>query len=449
MFVYVNQFRIKYVAFWHMYYILHISRDVIYIALPSHLELRTLTTFFHSPFSQDCETKNIFFDCSTSTSRENPECAMDVTTCVRPTHAIYSVLLNRYITPIEMLSVQGIWRCDSENLSAWNSMVANGRLAQSLAGNGFSATVAQAAFLTSLVECDAWRDVIHREDPSEPQGSLVTREQSVEQPVEQSVEQSSAPHPHHLAVKRRLRKKTTLVPVSKKNRRGVGAGNKNSKGKKPMATIWQKEFIMVEYEKAKAEGKKKPIKSVEDLPGYHPGCVYPSKWGGQRVAQQWTLLCKTAPALMKKHKEIPNCLRRLLDIKKMKHAVSSLNAIDQIHMPVPLQTVVEDMLMDRILLGEEINMQYAKHVLIFCTELWNSVVSSMSEAIGPACLEMIKRDDARLAELPEDQLQIKVNELTERAARLLKPIKISPNDSTLLTFVDNGTGCSKCGNNGT
>ena len=58
----------------------------------------------------------------------------------------------------------------------------------------------------------------------------------------------------------------------------------------------------------------------------------------------------------------------------MKHAVSSLNAIDQIHMPVPLQTVVEDMLMDRILLGEEINMQYAKHVLIFCTELWNSVV---------------------------------------------------------------------------
>ena len=64
MFVYVNQFRIKYVAFWHMYYILHISRDVIYIALPSHLELRTLTTFFHSPFSQDCETKNIFFDCS-------------------------------------------------------------------------------------------------------------------------------------------------------------------------------------------------------------------------------------------------------------------------------------------------------------------------------------------------------------------------------------------------
>ena len=186
MFFYVNQFRIKYVAFWHMYYILHIWRDVIYIALPSHLELRTLTTFFHSPFSQDCETKNIFFDCSTSTSRENPECAMDVTTCVRPTHAIYSVLLNRYITPIEMLSVQGIWRCDSENLSAWNSMVANGRLAQSLAGNGFSATVAQAAFLTSLVECDAWRDVIHREDPSEPQGSLVTREQSVKQSVEQS-----------------------------------------------------------------------------------------------------------------------------------------------------------------------------------------------------------------------------------------------------------------------
>ena len=122
---------------------------------------------------------------------------MDVTTCVRPTHAIYSVLLNRYITPIEMLSVQGIWRCDSENLSAWNSMVANGRLAQSLAGNGFSATVAQAAFLTSLVECDAWRDVIHREDPSEPQGSLVTREQSVEQPVEQSVETiiSSTPAP--------------------------------------------------------------------------------------------------------------------------------------------------------------------------------------------------------------------------------------------------------------
>ena len=103
-----------------------------------------------------------------------------LSTCLAPTHSVFSTLLGRRLLPIEHLSLQGIWRCDAENLEAFDTMVANQSLAKSLAGNSFSATVAQCAFLASLITCPAWIDLgpnsptksiqPHHEEPSNSEG---------------------------------------------------------------------------------------------------------------------------------------------------------------------------------------------------------------------------------------------------------------------------------------
>ena len=104
---------------------------------------------------------NVFFDASTSVSRSESqiECALDVATCVRPTHGIYSVRLGRYLHAEELLACQGIWRVDSENMQVWDAMVKREKFAQNMAGNSFSATVCQANFLTCLIACDGWREL--------------------------------------------------------------------------------------------------------------------------------------------------------------------------------------------------------------------------------------------------------------------------------------------------
>ena len=100
---------------------------------------------------------NVFVD--TASSLAWGESAVDVSTCLAPTHMVYSVMLKRFLEPSEHLSLQGIWRYDAENLQAFDSMAANQRLARDLAGNSFTGTVCQAAFLSCLVSCPAWREI--------------------------------------------------------------------------------------------------------------------------------------------------------------------------------------------------------------------------------------------------------------------------------------------------
>ena len=86
-----------------------------------------------------------------------------------------------------------------------------------------------------------------------------------------------------------------------------------------MATIRQKNEIFLAFQKAKSSGVEYPIKEVEKqkLPGCFAGCMFESKWGVARREQTWELLCATAPAMCKKHKELPNSLRRILGFEAM------------------------------------------------------------------------------------------------------------------------------------
>ena len=83
---------------------------------------------------------------------------------------------------------------------------------------------------------------------------------SVAAPPSQPGEASTVPDPSRLAIPtRRLRKKTTLIPVPQKKRRRTEnlKGNPKGTGKKQMATIAEKEKIMSTYLRAVKEGVKK------------------------------------------------------------------------------------------------------------------------------------------------------------------------------------------------
>ena len=93
---------------------------------------------------------NVFVDLSTSESR-GPEFAVGVSTCIRPTHPIYSTLRKRVLSGKELLSLQGVWAHDMENPEALVELMKDHTLACSFAGNAFSTTVLQAKLIASLV----------------------------------------------------------------------------------------------------------------------------------------------------------------------------------------------------------------------------------------------------------------------------------------------------------
>lgn len=177
----------------------------------------------------------------------------------------------------------------------------------------------------------------------------------------------------------RLRKKTTLHPApAPKPKQGTVGGNSSAKGKKRMASIFEKEAIMAAYETAVKNGDRKPVKAIEKMPGYFPGCVYPSKWGSVRQHQQWAVLVQTAPKICKKFKELPNSLRMILrlDLKKGGFANQELwmtKATKTI--PPALETAFESLVVERIDLGEEVSITYIKNMLLEGCRVWNRVVS--------------------------------------------------------------------------
>jgi len=404
------------------------------------------------PLYKASGTTNVFIDCASSIDYE--EAAVDVSTCLAPTHSVFSTLLGRRLLPIEHLSLQGIWRCDAENLEAFDTMVANQSLAKSLAGNSFSATVAQCAFLASLITCPAWIDLgpnsptksiqPHHEEPSNSEGlgqelCKEVHDQSIVPETshsKESEEHGDARCSHQvgcLVPTKRLRKKTTLVPISPKKNRNVGrVGNHQAKGKKPMVSITAKERIMRTYYEAVSRGDKKPTHAVKGLPGYFPGCVFESKWGRVRREQHWEIFVHTAPRICAKHKELPNCLRRILKMKTMKHSTESTQCTEQIHLPHALKTAVESMVMSRLELGEEVTMAYVQNTLEHGVKLWNTVVNSMQDSVPEKCLQMLKSRDSEFAELDGPELETRVNKMVETLQSVLKPINLKGNDDSIL-----------------
>ena len=98
---------------------------------------------------------NVFLDTSTSASR-HPEYAIDVLTCVKPSHSIYSHGLGRFVSTKEMFLAQGLFPDNCECPNVVHEMIARESDAQKLAGNAMSSTCLQAKLLSSLVHSHGW-----------------------------------------------------------------------------------------------------------------------------------------------------------------------------------------------------------------------------------------------------------------------------------------------------
>lgn len=403
-------------------------------------------------------------DCSSSLDYQ--ESALDVSTCLAPTHGVFSVYLERRLLPEEHLSLQGIWRCDAESVEAYDELVNlnNGKLAKDIAGNSFSATVAQAAFITSLITCDAWRDIGTDRSAQQTHSSTVVVESSavVEPPQLKEAGDTNRSTKNLLVPTRRLRRKTTLVdsrsvkrqriikknddkkrtsaaaPVITKFRQDKShSGNKRATGKKPMVSITQKYKIMSKYEEALNRGDKHPVKAVEDMPGYFSGCVYESKWGHVYREQRWDVFAHTAPRLCQQFKELPNALRRILKMKTMKHGDGSSEQCQSesyTSLPGPLKSAIETMLLARIDSGEEINIHYVQKLMQMAIGLWNQSVQDVKADISERCMDYIRQQDDNLSRMSPAEVDSNVNNMIDSIQKRLKPVDVKQTDGAIMSL---------------
>ena len=79
-------------------------------------------------------TPNVFMDLASGKDR-NPEFAENVSTCVRPSHKVYSNILERPLCVKELWNCQGLFESAFPNPIAVHNMMENPKDAQDLAGH--------------------------------------------------------------------------------------------------------------------------------------------------------------------------------------------------------------------------------------------------------------------------------------------------------------------------
>lgn len=407
--------------------------------------------------SKEGKGTNVFVDMSTSLKPGRLESCVEASTCITPTHPIYSAQLGRYLQPKELLGLQAVWRVDAENPAAFDTM-ANSSLSQDLAGNGMTGTVVQAVFLSALASSHAVVDLQSQCAPppsSSSQGAADAGMMIVEAESPGNGEGPSPTAPSGRGRKRKFKRRdkqeNVEVPARRargkqsmpmlsvgppKKKRGVGKGNQNAPGKRPMVSIWDKEVICKEHEKAVARGSKHPAKDVEKLglKGYYPGCTMRSKWGAIRESQQWSLLCAAAPKLCRAKKELPNSLRRVIQYKTLKRGTAQTSEKYSM-LPFALKQVVEEMVSERIDLGEEVGLPFVQNTIVWCTNLWNESIDTIRNMIAEKGIKMLKDQDAELAKLPERELDDLFGSIAERADKVLVPVKLCKTDGALQSLV--------------
>lgn len=108
-----------------------------------------------------CESRRVSlssatFDTSTSRSRK-PEFAIDMLTCIRPSHRIWAFGPKRYVDPQEMLKAHGVFAQELPNPSALQDLTSS--QAHDFAGHAFSTSALVAKVLCTMVNANAWRQL--------------------------------------------------------------------------------------------------------------------------------------------------------------------------------------------------------------------------------------------------------------------------------------------------
>ena len=115
---------------------------------------------------------------------------------------------------------------------------------------------------------------------------------------------------------------------------------------------------------------------------------------------RWDLFVEIAPKQAKGMSEIPNRLRNLLGVP-LKHHNGKFKVSEGTHtIPQPLALAIEELLLERIQLGEEVSFDYAWEVVQQAVTEWNSQLEALTnavrESLGPQFLRHHDQD------LPED-----------------------------------------------
>lgn len=299
-------------------------------------------------------------------------------------------------------------------------------------GNAFTGTVVQAAFLASLITAPGWdkicktpsrkRDVPAANPAPESKRQRLPKPDTTAvgevtiSPKRQRVEDQREDRPEavdnsgaSLPVSRSCGQPSKPgIPIVRRRIRGkqhptgdlfgkqggsktwriypTKAGTKKTRqGKKKCLTIWDKEKMFEVFDKLKEQENANIHKHFKsrNFKGYFKGCFNWQHWGKSRQKYHWTLLCKIAPRIAQKNSEVTNHIRKALGMKVMKYGPDAQDGLGCYKaLPPALLETVEELLLQRIELGEPINAAFAEDVVTSCIEEWNAQIDQILEEDG-------------------------------------------------------------------
>lgn len=222
-------------------------------------------------------------------------------------------------------------------------------------------------------------------------------------------------------------------------------------GKSSCVSIWAKVQLFQEYDRLKADPEirfpEKHMLRTSRKQGQYQGCFTDSHWGKKRREHHWDLFCQLAPKQAKQMAEIPNSVRPLLCIEKMKHNNSKFSLKDGIHsVPLPLALALEQVAMERMQLGEEVTTDFVQNLLVDMIAFWNDQVAKLSEEVqsnfGPRILEDCdRRIESGMSEAKIAEIQNNAKDELERMLSLLQPCAITNNHANIKFLSRTNTVC--------
>ena len=95
--------------------------------------------------------------------------------------------------------------------------------------------------------------------------------------------------------------------------------------------------------------------------------------------------------------------------------------------------MVEEMVVERINLGEEVQMVFVKNAILLCTDLWNKAVRQARSEIPEKKVEILRRLNSGLSEEDtERDVEAKAESALKVLEASLQEIDVKPNDACVM-----------------
>ena len=129
------------------------------------------------------------------------------------------------------------------------------------------------------------------------------------------------------------------------------------------------------------------------------GVFHGQSLGGHRKKQNWDLLVKYAPKIAKKHSEVPNSLRDVLNITTKKWNGGKFSKSDGLHViPPSLALALDTIIMDRLAAGEEVSYDFVESTLKLLVKLWNEKIEELQADVQETVQKKILQAQNAIAE---------------------------------------------------